>query len=88
MWEQADILAQMAECSEKLAGVAMKFVNAMELFTCGDHYMWMWKMGRSGMEQDEVPLKLFWKDRRKEAGSGNGQGLGVGESENAEATLQ
>jgi len=71
-------------------GMVTKFADTMELFACGDRYMWMQEMGRSGTEQEEVPLKSFWKDRRKEAGSRNGLGSGSGvvDPESAEATLQ
>ena len=75
--DQACSLARMADTWEKSVGSVMKFADMMELFACGDHYVWIWEMGRSGNEQ-EVLLKSFWKDRSKEAKSGDGSGSGLG----------
>ena len=50
---------------EKTAGGAMKFANAMELFTRRDQYLQTQEMGRLGNEQEEAPLKSAWKDKSK-----------------------
>ena len=87
LWDQAQSLARMVDTWEKSAGGVTKFANVMELFACGDLYLSMWEMGKLGNEQEEVPLKLAWKDRTKRVESGNGLGSGSGNVD-VEATLQ
>jgi len=89
--DQVWSLARMADVMEKTTGSTTKFADAMELFACRDHYLQMQEIGRSGNEQEEVPLKSAWKDRMKRAEIGNGSGSGSGSGSgdvDAEATLQ